>query len=102
MYKEAMTLSEEVLEVFPGDEAAIANAKAAKNSLTFRSKGMAQAVPMVSPLLCRNASTRCVLLPAPAILYASSLMLNLWAKRFHNVSVCQLLSHSRRKRGRRM
>ena len=61
MYKEAMTLSEEVLEVFPDDEAAVANARAAKNSLAFRSKGMAQAVPMVSPLRCRKASTCCIL-----------------------------------------
>lgn len=54
MYKEAQALSEEVLEVYPDDDAAKANAKAAKNSLSFRSKGMAQAVPMVAlrPNLC--------------------------------------------------
>jgi len=45
MYKEAMSHSAEVLKVYPDDDAAIANAKAAKNSLAFRSKGMAQAVP---------------------------------------------------------
>ena len=48
MYKEAEKLSKEVLEVFPGDDAAAANAKAARNSINFRSKGMAQAVPEVS------------------------------------------------------
>lgn len=47
MYKEAMSHSNEVLKVYPDDDAAIANARAAKNSLAFRSKGMAQAVPEV-------------------------------------------------------
>jgi len=45
MYKEAASLSQEVLDVYPDDEAAKANLKAAKNSLAFRSKGTDQAIP---------------------------------------------------------
>ena len=47
MYREAEALSLEVLKVYPDDDAAMANAKAARNSLNFRSKGMAQAMPEV-------------------------------------------------------
>jgi len=50
MYKEAMSLSDEVLKAYPNDDAAKSNFKAAKNSLAFRSKGMAQAVPEVKPI----------------------------------------------------
>ena len=48
MYREAEKLSEEVLKVYPRDEAAKANAMAARNSMKFRSNGMAQAMPEVS------------------------------------------------------
>jgi hypothetical protein len=37
MYLEAEKLSEEVLEVYPRDEAAQSNAVAARNSMTLRS-----------------------------------------------------------------
>ena len=47
MYKEAASLSQEVLDVYPDDEAAKANLKAAKNSLAFRSKGTDQAIPVL-------------------------------------------------------
>lgn len=57
MYKEAETLSSEVLKAYPNDDAALANMKAAKNSLSFRSKGMAQAMPEVS--LFPKPTTKC-------------------------------------------
>jgi hypothetical protein len=48
MYREAETLSEEVLKVYPRDEAAEANAKAARNSMKFRSTGLFEEKPEVS------------------------------------------------------
>jgi hypothetical protein len=61
MYKEAQQLSTEVLKAYPTDDAALANLKAAKNSLSFRSKGMAQAMPEVS--LTKFISISPMLLP---------------------------------------
>ena len=60
MYREAQTLSEEVLKVLPGDDAAQANARAARNSLQFRSKGLDQAFPEVScPFSSSDSFSEC-------------------------------------------
>lgn len=48
MYLEAEKLSEEVLEVYPRDEAAQSNAVAARNSMTLRSHGVGRVVPEVT------------------------------------------------------
>ena len=47
MYLEAEKLSEEVLEVYPRDEAAQSNAAAARNSMTLRSHSVGRVVPEV-------------------------------------------------------
>jgi hypothetical protein len=48
MYLEAEKLSQEVLEVYPRDEAAQSNAVAARNSMTLRSHGVGRVAPEVT------------------------------------------------------
>jgi hypothetical protein len=48
MYLEAEKLSQEVLEVYPRDEAAQSNAAAARNSIKLRSHAMGRVVPEVT------------------------------------------------------
>jgi hypothetical protein len=73
MYKEAQTLSEEVLELYPDDEAAKANAKAAKNSLAFRSKAAGMAIPVLLLVTwSTNPSPDIAALALPPCLRASS------------------------------
>ena len=67
MYLEAEKLSEEVLEVYPRDEAAQSNALAARNSMTLRSHSVGRVVPEVTA----RSSPVCAASALPALPWAA-------------------------------
>ena len=74
MYLEAEKLSQEVLEVYPRDEAAQSNAAAARNSIKLRSHAMGRVVPEVTA----RSSPVCAASALPALPWAAILKPSVW------------------------